>query len=554
MKLSARLLSPALLLTLIPACDSDGETPDQPAASDIEDSISVHPVITADVSADDADDSDSSAPSAGDAFAGNSAVEQLPGFDMGVALADNEKDVILDWDDQDGAVSYSIWRTQRIPYFYPGMVGADMIASGVTDTTYTDATGFASASYYYIVQADNGATSTTVGKFVNKMEGGYNKVSQPLITGITSGLEFGSSFADDEAWGNPYLWKPEQQRYIRARPNKDFIYGPGQCPIVRHRWKGKKYSKRSVGHVPHYGEMDMPLYQGHNYVTVPLWYGDLMASELLENLPEDAAIAYFTQDGPSDPYTNDGGEDFLIHQGDCVAITLTDDAAWPPPQDAKDMLSTTWNHGVPDDYTPYNEADASYYVEDGSLHMDPSPNSVWHGNNEGFHLSQPISGDFAITTSIVLTDGAGDEIVNGQPWNIGGIMIRDAEETEGPTNFHVGVGNADLTTPQLEAKSTRKGSSGVQTYPWTEYKAKLRICRVGETVQALVYDDDAEAWSVLRTVNRADLGEELEAGPIAYADVDEPDFHVRNKYVNVMTINTLADCVLDELPYGQDEE
>lgn len=539
----SNVLSISAILLFSSACDADKSTTDDPAMAAKADAVTIHEVVTADAQVgDNAPDTD---PAPGTGLQDAGAVNQLPGFDMDIVM--DGDDIVLNWEELGFTYSYDVWRSTEA-YFNPGDPGSVLLTSELYATEFSDVGGAADdTSYYYRVEAMDGARSTTCGKYVHDIHTRYNKVSQPLLTGITSGLEFADTFDKHATRGYPYKFKAADQKYVRARPGKDFAYGPAECPIIFNRTQNGAYKKKVVGHVPDYGEMGLPLYAGHNYVTLPLWYGDMNASELLDLLPADAAIAGFTGNGLGDPYSADGGADFSIGAGTCIAITLTGDASWPPPNDAKEVLSTEWED-IPEDFRPLNPDQCNYYVDNGSLIMEPSPNTVWYNGNSAFQLGQPISGDFAITSYISATQLDGSPVGPEDAFAVAGLLVRDPDSAT-PNTYHCGFGNGGSDVPEFEYKSTVSGSSTLQFSDHPSGEGEVRICRVGTTIQSLLRNDEGE-WEVMDSRERADLPEVLECGPIAYSDTNNPNFRGRCDYMKVKTVYTLEDCLTDEEGVG----
>ncbi|MEM9453633.1 MAG: hypothetical protein AAGF11_05610 [Myxococcota bacterium] len=467
-------------------------------------------------------------------------VQTVAGFDL--ELAQSGDDITLDWQDFGGP--YEVWRSTD-PYFAPGHAGATMLAGGLTMTSHVDVGGNDDTSYYYRIEAATGL-STIAGKYVQGCAPGYNKISQPLITSEQTASEFFDSF--DSAPSSVHLFDATTQRYATWTKNYDpswgmFSYGLGQCPIVRPSWDTGPFAHKTVGHVPAFGHMQITLQPGHNYVTLPLSFGDMMASELLELLPEHSTVASFTPAGPGAPYRGGAG-DFEIDAGSCIAVSVTDAADWPPPYDPLHDLDDEFDDPNLPGWTQHNGEGATVTVQGRQCIVEPDPNTVWYNNQQGYHLCKPVSGSFAVTADLTVTNAAGGPAAPGDLFRIGGLMIRDPE-SPAPNTYHVGLGVLDdPNTLIFEHKSTDDGTSTVGSTPYGQSKAELRICRVDGEVHGL-YRAPGGEWTLAHTEARPDLPDTVLAGPIAYALQSDPDLRCTVDSVTFKTAIELDDCTTD---------
>jgi hypothetical protein len=273
----------------------------------------------------------------------------LPGFP--IDIVDLGTQLRLTWEPTEGP--YEVWFSTNDPYFDPG---APQTYRYVVDEPAAEVSAYGSQRFFMVVDA-NGDWSRRVGSFQHELTPGFNKISQPLIPLFSGVRELRGAFENTESptvnspalfgWrgsstprdysealsGPAYVWDAEDQRYRAARSGFNPELRTGMCPILRSRGPANTWRTRLVGYVPDFGDSQMLLYPGHNYVTLPLWYGDMQASDLLDVLPEDAAVADFNASGPGTPLTQDGGDDFLIEAGTCLVVSLTEHADWPPPQE-----------------------------------------------------------------------------------------------------------------------------------------------------------------------------------------------------------------------------
>jgi len=191
----------------------------------------------------------------------------------------------------------------------------------------------------------------------------------------------------------------------------------------------------------------------------------------------------------------------------------------------------------------YRPEDADVTVDDGALIIEPHPNTQWYFTDQALHVNKTVTGDFAVSAHIQVTNLAGDPAAPGDPYRIGGIMIRDNTSTL-PNTFHMGIGNMNTPEVVTVSKSTDEGASIIGTQPWNGIEAEMRICRVGADVQAFIRLPE-EAWTMVDWVQRGDLPDTLAVGPIGYAGTAVPDLRVEADWVQYQTVSTLQDCWRD---------
>jgi len=192
----------------------------------------------------------------------------------------------------------------------------------------------------------------------------------------------------------------------------------------------------------------------------------------------------------------------------------------------------------------YNPLAASVWVADSALDITPAALTQWYGTDEAVHVSKEVSGNFMITTHMTVTDLMGGSVVWGDPYRIGGILLRDP--AGGPNTVHVGIGRMTDDWMSAVTKSTDDGQSTVGTIPWlTGATAELRLCRVGDDVHALIRMP-GEEWTIINQFSRPDLPGAVAAGPMAYAGSPTADLKASAEWVCFKEIECLAECSSDD--------
>ncbi len=235
-----------------------------------------------------------------------------------------------------------------------------------------------------------------------------------------------------------------------------------------------------------------------------------------------------TTDGGGDGGTTDGGGDGGggVCDGDPLAAM----------SDEFDGDLSAWDVHRPED--------AAYSVTGGQLVMEPLGNTQWYANDQALHVNQTVTGNFAMTAQVEVTNLAGGPTVPGDPYRIGGLMMRDPMSTTEVNSYHLGIGNMNTGSINIASKSTDDSMSTIGVQNWNGTTAELRICRVGDDVQGLIRLP-GQAWSMIDWHVRSDLPETVVTGPIAYAGTPVPDLRVSCDYVHYMPVETLGDCMKD---------
>lgn len=257
----------------------------------------------------------------------------LPGFDLWADPVPGTDDVTLSWDDQ-GAALYEVWRSPE-PYFQPGDAGSTLVTTtAALDVVDGGITCAGCPDRYYAVVAQGGApsTSTTVGVHTLDVEPGYNMVPLSLVnpaladaTGLPSVAGAGFQWAiywlaPTQTWiswsvGSPWPW-PHQL---------------GDTPLVNLSLGGSE-TRVLTGYVPATDEMSLSLVAGTNYVTLPLIYPDMLASEVLAMMGPGVITAVGRWDAATQTghYYPADGVDFVVESGGQVALITSAPGQWPP--------------------------------------------------------------------------------------------------------------------------------------------------------------------------------------------------------------------------------
>jgi hypothetical protein len=233
--------------------------------------------------------------------------------------------------------------------------------------------------------------------------------------------------------------------------------------------------------------------------------------------------------------------------GVVTRFSALDGPSWDPTADERRQASAVTTDG--DDLTALNDdfADASSLgrwkrlsdtegwpdqvksleidaAAPGVLRLEPYT-SFWFGDFHAPYLYQLVTGDFVVTTR-VLVSGAHDDVPK-QGYSLGGILVRQAhdegakawkEKTENWFFITAGTGDGDHV-PQYETKNTVDGSSRLELTPRTVGWTELSVVRTGSHF-VLLRHTDGEEWKVLRRLDRPDLPATLQVGLTAYTDYD----------------------------------
>ncbi|TKD00891.1 DUF1349 domain-containing protein [Polyangium fumosum] len=160
----------------------------------------------------------------------------------------------------------------------------------------------------------------------------------------------------------------------------------------------------------------------------------------------------------------------------------------------------------------------------GNLTLEPYA-SFWFGDFHAPFLFKKVTGDFIVTTRVLVTGASTDVPARG--YSLAGLLAR-APHDEGRKNWKEGTENWIFITagtgdgdgvPQFETKNTKDSSSRLELSPRTPGWVELRIARVGTRI-TLLRRAEKEDWRVMRREERPELPRTLQVGLIAYTDYD----------------------------------
>ena len=205
-------------------------------------------------------------------------------------------------------------------------------------------------------------------------------------------------------------------------------------------------------------------------------------------------------------------------------------------------------------------------TQEGRLTMVPHT-TVWFENYRGPLAYKTVSGDFAFTTRVNISDrddiggSDADSVPGDGDFALGGVMIRTPRDmtdalnewtpgsmaddgTNNGENFvflSLGYGNAAYANGEnqfnLEVKTTRNSSSNLEL---TELGpdasvAEIQIARIGTDVFTL-FRLPGEEWQVHRRYSRPDMPETLQVGMVTYTDWEKAnDFDPFYQNSNALT-------------------
>lgn len=197
----------------------------------------------------------------------------------------------------------------------------------------------------------------------------------------------------------------------------------------------------------------------------------------------------------------------------------------------------------------HNPEDAAVSVSQGQLEILPVGGPWWYNGDEAVHVNKTVSGDFAVSSYVTVTDLQGGPTAPGAAYRVGGLMIRDPQA---PTvnSYHMGIGNMNTPGVVVVSKSTDDSASqiGLPNFDVGDGTvAEMKICRVGSDVQGLIRLP-GQPWTIIDWHVRPDLPASVVAGPISYAGSADPDLRTTCDYVHYETVETLQDCMKDHDP------
>ncbi|MCA9652560.1 MAG: hypothetical protein H6712_25140 [Myxococcales bacterium] len=222
----------------------------------------------------------------------------------------------------------------------------------------------------------------------------------------------------------------------------------------------------------------------------------------------------------------------------------SDDGGDPKPPDPLESLNDEFD-GDLSLWDIYNPQDISVSVANGQMTIEPtSTGGGWYMGYQGGHVNQTVTGNFTITTYVEVTNLNGGSTFPGDPYRVGGLMVRDPDS---PTvnSYHMAIGNMGTGSLTVVSKSTDDSYSTIGNQAWTDDLAEMRLCRVGDDIQGLIRLP-GDPWRIIDWHVRPDMPETVVTGPVAYGWNDTtPDLRATCDWVRFATIETLQDCMHD---------
>lgn len=169
---------------------------------------------------------------------------------------------------------------------------------------------------------------------------------------------------------------------------------------------------------------------------------------------------------------------------------------------------------------------------------------VWYGNWRGPMAFQEVTGDFAFTTQVHVTDrddvggSDADDVPGDGQYSLGGVMIRTPRDIINPeTDWTAGSMADDGTNDgenyvflslgygaggnefSLEVKSTRNSNSQLEltSLGLNASVVNVQTARIGTDIITL-YQIPGEDWQVHRRFSRPDMPETIQVGLVTYTD------------------------------------
>jgi len=180
-------------------------------------------------------------------------------------------------------------------------------------------------------------------------------------------------------------------------------------------------------------------------------------------------------------------------------------------------------------------------TQPGRMVIEPLTTS-WYQDYRGILAYKEVSGDFAITSQVHVTDRdlLDDNEVPFPSYSLAGLMIRRPRAITNPAvdwspgdktignppngeNYvFLSIGQADNVGGsefQFEVKNTRNSNSQLEISTAPGNLITIQLVRIGDSVLTL-YQEPGEDWVVHRRYDRADLPETLQVGMVAYTEWD----------------------------------
>ena len=165
-------------------------------------------------------------------------------------------------------------------------------------------------------------------------------------------------------------------------------------------------------------------------------------------------------------------------------------------------------------------------VQNDTLYLLPTATgaaATWFQNEEGPGLFKPVTGDFTVTATVLVSNPAAASPIPVPPpisYRLAGLLARDPASLPGDRNsVHVALGAGDSAVPLAVEDKTTDGSVSVfQLHPTPSHHAELRLQRTGPVFTMSWRPAAGGAWNIVATHVRLDLPATLEVGPMAYSN------------------------------------
>lgn len=159
---------------------------------------------------------------------------------------------------------------------------------------------------------------------------------------------------------------------------------------------------------------------------------------------------------------------------------------------------------------------------DGDLVVQPPAGTGWFGSRQGYMLGQTVCGNFVVETDVSAQALDLDEPPN-LPLSVAGLIARypadDPDCDAGERNWEMIAVGTRVSDVGIETKSTTCSNSNRIDVGNTRdvNAARLRLCRIGDTVRMFFLRPGDLSWSSAGTSIRDSLPETLQVGIAASA-------------------------------------
>lgn len=195
--------------------------------------------------------------------------------------------------------------------------------------------------------------------------------------------------------------------------------------------------------------------------------------------------------------------------------------------DALDEAWTEYAGGGAYDVSEVMGGAYTFASDDGGTTI---PGALWFGGFQGLLTYKEVTGDFVCVCRVHVTNAAQDDRPPVAGFRQAGLGAHDPDRATVLNYVDVSIGSSDEAFHTAEWKTTVDGNMGSGTtfdyIEWNEGSnelvAWLRLTRVGSTFTMDV-SSDGVAWTELQEVERADLPETLQVGPIIYSNQNVAD-------------------------------